>query len=247
MPDHTDKCKLRKDDVLGNCERLACHEMILDHQELFASYIKHCRAAVDVLLEHLNTHLELPPGTLANLHRIHERSGDHVRFVQAPPYPFSAAQAQRAEHTDFGSITILFNWLGGLQIRVPDSTEWVYVRPVPGSCVVNLGDAMVKFTAGLLRSNIHRVVPPVGEQAGEKRNSLVFFSRPEDSVVLKRLEGGIIDSQPTVESSEPEMSAHEWIMAKGTGQLPGVYTKKGFEWRENDERLKHASPSISVV
>jgi isopenicillin N synthase-like dioxygenase len=210
--------------------------------------MKHCRAAVDVLLEHLNIHLELLPGTLANLHRIHERSGDHVRFVQAPPFPFDAAQARRAEHTDFGSITVLFNWLGGLQIRLPDSDdEWVYVRPVPGSCVVNLGDAMVKFTAGLLRSNIHRVVPPVGDQAGETRNSLVFFSRPEDSVVLKRLEGGVIDSQPVVESGEPEMSAHEWIMAKGTGQLPGVYTKKGFEWRENGQRLKHATPGVPVV
>jgi isopenicillin N synthase-like dioxygenase len=221
--------------------------MILEQQELFTRYTKHCRAAVDCLLEHLNTQLELPPGTLAKLHRIHERSGDHVRLVQAPPYPFNAAQAQRAEHTDFGSITILFNWLGGLQIRVPDTTEWVYVRPIPGSCVVNLGDAMVKFTAGLLRSNIHRVVPPVGEQASETRNSLVFFSRPEDRVVLRRLEGGLIDAQPVVESAEPEMSAHEWIMAKGTGQLPGVYTKKGFEWRENDARKNQGALGIPVA
>jgi isopenicillin N synthase-like dioxygenase len=220
--------------------------MMFEQQELFASYTKHCRALVDCLLEHLNTHLELPPGTLAKLHRIHERSGDHVRLVQAPPYPFDAAQAQRAEHTDFGSITILFNWLGGLQIRVPDTTEWVYVRPVPGSCVVNLGDAMVKFTAGLLRSNIHRVVPAVGQE-GHTRNSLVFFSRPEDSVVLRRLEGGLVDAQPVVESSEPEMSAHEWIMAKGTGQLPGVYTKKGFEWRENDARQIPGTRSIPVA
>jgi isopenicillin N synthase-like dioxygenase len=243
----TDISQLRKDDILGNCERLACHPMILEQQELFTRYTKHCRAAVDCLLEHLNAQLELPAGTLAKLHRIHERSGDHVRLVQAPPYPYNAAQAQRAEHTDFGSITILLNWLGGLQIRVPDTTEWVYVRPIPGSCVVNLGDAMVKFTAGLLRSNIHRVVPPVGEQASETRNSLVFFSRPEDCVVLRRLEGGLIDAQPVVESTEPEMSAHEWIMAKGTGQLPGVYTKKGFEWRENDARKNQGALGIPVA
>jgi isopenicillin N synthase-like dioxygenase len=243
----TDISQLRKDDILGNCERLACHPMILEQQELFTRYTKHCRAAVDCLLEHLNAQLKLPPGTLAKLHRIHERSGDHVRLVQAPPYPFNAAQAQRAEHTDFGSITILFNWLGGLQIRVPDTTEWVYVRPIPGSCVVNLGDAMVKFTAGLLRSNIHRVVPPVGEQESETRNSLVFFSRPEDRVVLRRLEGGLIDAQPVVESAEPEMSAHEWVMAKGTGQLPGVYTKKGFEWRENDARKNQGALGIPVA
>ncbi|KAK5120877.1 hypothetical protein LTR85_005944 [Meristemomyces frigidus] len=231
---------LRKDDILGQCERLACPPIILEKQELFNNYVVHCRAAVDCLLEHLNRHLELPAGTLANLHRISERSGDHVRLVQAPPSEYNEARAQRAEHTDFGSITVLFNWLGGLQIRVPDTTDWVYVRPIPGSCVVNLGDAMVKFTAGLLRSNIHRVVPPPGEQAGESRNSLVFFSRPEDAVVLKRLEGGLIDAQPVEENVETPMTAHEWIMAKGTGQLPGVYTKKGFEWKENDARLKNA-------
>ena len=214
--------------------------MILENQELFENYAVHCRAAIDCMLEHLNTHLELPAGTLADLHRIYERSGDHVRFIQSPPGPFDDARAQRGEHTDFGSITILFNWLGGLQIRLPETTEWVYVRPIPGSCVVNLGDAMVKFTAGLLRSNIHRVVPPHGEQAGLARHSLVYFSRPENAVVLKRLEGGLIDTQPVLENGELEMTAHEWIMAKGTGQLPGIYTKKGFERKENDDRLKNA-------
>lgn len=213
--------------------------MILQQQKLFESYTLHCRAVIDCMLEHLNTHLELPAGTLAKLHRIYERSGDHVRFVQAPPSEYDETRAQSAEHTDFGSVTVLFNWLGGLQIRLPDSKEWVYVKPVPGSCIVNLGDALVKFTAGLLRSNIHRVVPPTGKQEGLNRNSLVFFSRPEDSVVLKRLKGGIIDAQPAQEITEPEMTAHEWIMAKGTGKLPGVYTKTGFEFKQNDETLKN--------
>ncbi|KAK8865567.1 hypothetical protein IAR55_000711 [Kwoniella newhampshirensis] len=239
---------LRKDDILGQCERLACHSMILQHQQLFERYVYHCRAAVDCLLEHLNTHLQLPKGTLAKLHRIHQRSGDHVRFTQAPPQPWSDDRATRGQHTDFGSLTILFNWLGGLQIRKPNTDEWVYVRPIPGSPVVNLGDAMVKFTAGILRSNVHRVVPAPGEQGGLIRNSLVFFSRPEDSVVLKRLSGGIIDAQPVSEQPELEMTADEWIMKKGTGQLPGVFTAKGgFEYKGYGALPATPAPRVAPV
>ena len=52
---------------------------------------------------------------------------------------------------------------------------------------------MVKFSGGILRSNLHRVVSPPGEQAKEVRRSLVYFSRPEHDVVLTRLRGGFVD------------------------------------------------------
>lgn len=183
---------------------------------------------MDLLLSQLNTHLQLPADTLANIHRMLQPSGDHVRFTHVPPQPFDELVAKRGEHTDFGSLTILFNWLGGLQIRHPDSNDWVYVRPVPGSPIVNLGDAMVTFTAGILRSNIHRVVPPPGEQAGMERSSLVFFTRPEDDVIMRRLKGGIIDDQPDTPPQQ-EITAAEWWLKRGTGKLPGIFTKAGFE------------------
>lgn len=202
--------------------------MVMGNTPLFANYINHCRQVIDLLLEELNAHLQLPPGTLANMHRLSAPSGDHIRFTRNPPQKFDETVAKRGEHTDFGSLTILFNWLGGLQIRHPETDEWVYVRPIPGSPVINLGDAMVTFTAGILRSNIHRVVPPPGEQATLARSSLVYFTRPEDDVIMRRLKGGIIDQQPEGPKSE-EMTAQEWWMKRGTGKLPGIFTKKGFE------------------
>lgn len=162
------------------------------------------------MFTHLERNLQVPLGTIANLHRINERSGDHVRFNKKAPSTFSETRAKQGEHTDFGSLTTLFNWLGGLQIRLPGpgTSDWVYVPPVLGSAVVNLGDALVMFTAGLLRSNVHRVVSPPPPQDGVDRCSLVFFSRPEDAVVLRRLKGGLIDAQPQTEK-EVEMTSEE--------------------------------------
>jgi len=66
-----------------------------------------------------------------------------------------------------------------------EGEHWCYVRPLEGHCIINLGDALVKFTKGVLRSNIHRVVSPPGGQAGTTRYSLVYFSRAEAMEVLQ--------------------------------------------------------------
>jgi isopenicillin N synthase-like dioxygenase len=169
---------------------------------------------------------------LQDLHRLSASSGDQIRFVKAPPQEQSLKGVALGAHTDFGSVTVLFNRLGGLQVRLPDSIPanaptstsppptaieaklcedgWTYVRPLPGHCIVNLGDALVKFSSGILRSNIHRVVAPPGDQGNVTRYSLVYFCRPEDDVVLKSLVGG--------EDDEEKVTAKEWILRRALGR-----------------------------
>jgi isopenicillin N synthase-like dioxygenase len=142
---------MRKDDFVGNSTPLPRHQLVDENWALLKSYVYDCRAAIDLMISLLEQHLELPKDTLANLHRITECSGDHVRFNQTCVQPWSDEKAKQSEHTDFGTLTILMNWLGGLQIRLPETEDWVYVKPIPGHAVVNLGDACVKFTAGILR------------------------------------------------------------------------------------------------
>ena len=55
---------------------------------------------------------------------------------------------------------------------------------------MKVGDAMVKLTAGNLRSNIHR---PPGAQGRCTTQSLGYFCRLENDVATKRLKGGIVD------------------------------------------------------
>lgn len=100
-------------------------------------------------------------------------------------------------------MTVLFNQLGGLQIINPDSNEWKYVKPQPGSAIINLGDAIVKLVGDRLRSAVHRVIGPPGAQAQSPRHSVVYFSRPNGAIKLASL----LDD----EDKENAMTADEWI------------------------------------
>lgn len=204
-----------KDDFLGQSgEKAFKHpKTLMGEKELIASYSRHSHELLTSLLTHLNAKLELPTGTLEALHKLEDESGDHVRWVHSPVQPPSDLRTALGAHTDFGSLTLLFNRLGGLQVLLPKVNEWAYVRPLPGHAIVNLADALVKFSGGILRSNIHRVASPPGEQSGEERYSLVYFMRPADHVPLKRVKGGIV---PPVEDGvvEEDVSAKQWIIDK---------------------------------
>ena len=104
---------------------------------------------------------------------------------------------------------------------------------------------MVKFTNGLLRSNLHRVVAPPGGQKGETRFSVVYFSRPEDEVLLRRLEGGRVGEEggggiipPLGEGEvEEEICAREWIIRRALGKRVGVFREEEWERGLGTERV----------
>ena len=64
---------------------------------------------------------------------------------------------------------------------------------------MNLGDAMVEWTGGVLRSNLHRINFSPGEQRFKERYSVVLLNRPYYEADMRRMEGGRI---PAVEVEE---------------------------------------------
>jgi isopenicillin N synthase-like dioxygenase len=224
--------QVSKDDILELSEPLPAPELLDSHRELLKSFIQDSHALVSLLLGLLNSQLGLPDDQLSSLHRLTSVSGDQVRWVHAPPQPTDDRRTALGQHTDFGSVTVLFNRLGGLQVLPPNSHEWSYVKPLRGHAVINLGDAMVKFSAGILRSNIHRVVNPPGQQADHTRMSLVYFARPADDVILKALDGStLIDEkrrQNPESLDEEEITSKEWILRRALGRRQGGdWTKAG--------------------
>lgn len=202
------------------------------------------------MLELLNDYLNLSPGTLQSMHRLEGLSGDHIRFIKTPPQPPDDRRTALGEHSDFGSVTVLFNRLGGLQILPPGKeAEWCYVKPLPGHAIVNLGDSMVKFTNGLLRSNIHRIHSPPGAQADTTRYSLVYFNRTEDDVVLRRLESDKIPPLGKGEVEE-EVKSGDWVYRRMLGKRVGLHEEQAKDpasllraWAGSEEKSKRVALS----
>ena len=189
------------------------------------------------VMELLAPYIGVPAAELLARHRFEEQSGDHTRLTWGPgsndPPPKSEAETQITTyaHTDFGSVTLLFNWLGGLQIENQATGGWDWVRPIPGHAIYNMGDALVRFSGGQLKSGRHRVLAAPGDQSHLDRYSvcidgqirwksrmkcelilkqIVYFVRPEDEVYLED-----ITPQGKANSKDVEVwKAKDWIMKK---------------------------------
>ncbi|KAH8104890.1 Clavaminate synthase-like protein [Phellopilus nigrolimitatus] len=158
--------------------------------------------------------LGLPTGMLLDHHALRYPSGCEARVIKSPPFASDTAARQYVKekvevalgaHTDFGSLSFLHNRLGGLQVLPPGSDNWQYVRPLPGHALCNIGDALTLLSGGILRSNLHRVVPPPGAQAMYERWSLVFFTRPGNNVPLRMLK----DASEMIKNAAERMTLEE--------------------------------------
>jgi len=124
------------------------------------------------------------------------------------------------------SVTLLFQlpMQDGLEILLPKGGGW---KPVPVSppgysgpppILVNLGDLLSYWTAGLLRSTVHRVVfPPKARRGGEDRYSMVYFCHPVDTTVLVPVPSKIVQERGDRGANEAEgkmMTAAEHLASR---------------------------------
>ena len=207
-PDKVEFWNIAKDEILLE-DKATFPKPIIDAKDTIREYMIKSHKIVLIILEILSSKLGLDAQTLPNLHRMTQPSGDQLRLTKSTMYPNNnndAVDVALIPHTDFGSITILFNQLGGLQILASNG-EWLDIPPLPGYAIVNLGDSMVKLSDGLLKSNIHRVVAIPGLNEMINRYSIVYFSRPENNVLMQSL----INTGHHEPLDGDVLTAQEWI------------------------------------
>ncbi|KAJ7910239.1 hypothetical protein B0H13DRAFT_2251305 [Mycena leptocephala] len=192
QPDTPEFINIAKDDALAYPEqaRRAYPSTVNAHMsKTVTPFVKKSIEVNDTLLQIFNDRLGLPPDALKKRHTLAEYSGSETRVIKTPPSPDTPLKVAIGAHTDFGTLSFLHNRLGGLQVLVPGSEDWQYIKPLPGHAICNIGDALALFSGGILRSNLHRVVqvPPPGAQSQFERWSLVYFTRPGNDVQLRAL------------------------------------------------------------
>jgi isopenicillin N synthase-like dioxygenase len=95
-----------------------------------------------------------------NLRLLHYPATPASAFKAAPPRP---QQVRAGKHTDYGTVTLLFQDLrGGLEVRSPEGT-WVGATPIEGTVVINAGDLLNRWSNSAINSTEHQVVEPPSE------------------------------------------------------------------------------------
>lgn len=166
-----------------------------------------------------------------------------IRMIGYPPLPASSrlstqeadtaneqdlSQFSCGAHTDYGCITLLLadSTPHALQVLRTDGT-WLFADPLPGAFVVNIGDMIERWTNGLWKSTMHRVI----HRGTGYRVSVPFFYEPGFEAVVRplrkcveRTRGGKVDGNG--EGKEEKVDGRRFTgerEGKGRDEGSGTY------------------------
>ncbi|KIZ06914.1 hypothetical protein MNEG_1040 [Monoraphidium neglectum] len=109
-------------------------------------------------------------------------------------------------HSDYGMLTVLAtDGQPGLQVHVGGA--WVDVPAAPRCFVCNLGDMLERWTNGLYKSTLHRVVSTTGRD----RYSIPFFFEPNFNAVVEALPCCVTADRP---AAYPPTTAGRHLLEK---------------------------------
>lgn len=174
-----------------------------DFQHCKTSFFSRCSALGLRVLRLMALSLGLDQETFVKEHqKIGEKGNSStLRSLFYPPVDLDwtkPGQLRCGEHSDYGSITLLFQSCSGIQVRTL-SGDFLELPLVPGAVLVNIADLMQRWTSDVFISAVHRVMLPSAGDSSE-RQSLAFFMQPDDSSVIRCCDGS--DKYPPIISEQ---------------------------------------------
>jgi isopenicillin N synthase-like dioxygenase len=139
-------------------------------------------------------------------------------WLPAPDAELEPDQLGMGAHTDYGIVTVLWaDRVPGLEIHGADG-NWHPVMPADGALLVNLGDAIARWTNEEWISTLHRVAAPRVAGALVPRRSAAYFHDGNVDAVIEPLPSCVSEGNP---ARYAPVTVGEHLAAKLAGSRGG--------------------------
>ncbi|EIM20478.1 Clavaminate synthase-like protein [Wallemia mellicola CBS 633.66] len=166
--------------------------------------------------------LDLESDYFTKFHSSSAPNSSTFRMLYYPPVEATTSNGslRAGAHSDYGSLTFLFqnSEISGLQIL--KNGVWEDVEPVPNAVLVNIGDIMEFWTGGQFKSTTHRVVKPKMTEQSKPRQSLAYFFHPDDDAIVNAMDTTVESIKGL--STETSLTAYEYLHQR----LRATYTSR---------------------
>ncbi|MGP1386077.1 MAG: isopenicillin N synthase family dioxygenase [Thainema sp.] len=145
---------------------------------VMTEFFDSCAAGVERIFRAFAIALSMSAEFMVEKHATHNYT---LRLLHYPPLaaPPKPRQIRAGAHSDYGTLTLLFqDDVGGLEV-LNSQGEWISAPSVPGAILINTGDLMERWSNDVFRSTKHRVGLPSAEKAMCDRYSIAFFCQPD--------------------------------------------------------------------
>lgn len=193
----------------GTQESLESTPTLLEKDSCIFTFYEACTELANTVLQVFALALELPTDFFVTRHN---QQNHTLRLLHYPPLQTlpQAGQVRAGEHSDYGSITILFqDEVGGLEVQTKNG-EWIAAPSIPDTVIVNTGDLMQRWTNHLFCSTKHRVIIPSDDRVKKSRYSIAFFCHPNDDTEIACLES----CQQEILPIYPPILAGEYLLSR---------------------------------
>ncbi|KAJ1398405.1 Oxoglutarate/iron-dependent dioxygenase [Sesbania bispinosa] len=153
-----------------------------EFREACQEYAQEVEKLAHKLMELIALSLGLVPNRFRGFFR-HNTS--NIRLNHYPPCPYPHLALGLGRHKDTGVLTVLAqDDVGGLEVRRKSDGEWIRVKPIFNSFIINVGDMIQVWSNDAYESVEHRVMV----NSEKDRFSIPFFLKPALYTDVKPLE-----------------------------------------------------------